>query len=352
MDFIERAKYELAILENRAETLARMRNKNSARRLHVKVRPDGRVQLYYNSPSNYSLRYINTKSLGIAREILGFEYSNIALPKLNRNITLLREFLKQYEDLDNAVLLSELPKSHRVAKEYIDNYEKKHLDRTSFTPSCPIPQSEKGGPASSFPHTTTFGLHTRSKGESMIAEELFRAVPEMFYEKRLVLSGLDSAKYENALQDALAGETDAYDYDEYQYLQNTYSKDNQSFGRAETQEVYRDRFKSGYQSGFQSDYRNNSSLLLPPAYYTRLAVTIYPDFTIPLPNGKCIYWEHKGMRGEPDYAINDFWRTQLYFHNGIYEPVNLISTCDGPDGNIDMKAVRRIIEGIILPQCR
>lgn len=79
-------------------------------------------------------------------------------------------------------------------------------------------------------------------------------------------------------------------------------------------------------------------------------VYVYPDFTIDLGNGRFIYWEHKGMMGDYQYAESDMRKTRLYFMNGIYQPVNLIVTCDGPDGGTDMEAIARIVKGVILPQ--
>jgi hypothetical protein len=45
-----------------------------------------------------------------------------------------------------------------------------------------------------------------------------------------------------------------------------------------------------------------------------------------------------------------YYEKRLYFMNGIYQPVNLIVTCDGPDGGTDMEAIARIVKGVILPQ--
>ncbi|MBQ1302113.1 MAG: hypothetical protein IIY29_02050 [Firmicutes bacterium] len=79
-------------------------------------------------------------------------------------------------------------------------------------------------------------------------------------------------------------------------------------------------------------------------------VDVYPDFSIDLGGGRWIYWEHKGMFGDPQYAENDMKKMRWYHMNGIYEPLNLIVTCDGPNGESDMEAIRRIITGVILPQ--
>ncbi len=79
-------------------------------------------------------------------------------------------------------------------------------------------------------------------------------------------------------------------------------------------------------------------------------ITVYPDFTIYLANGKILYWEHKGMFGDDVYFLRDREKMQLYYLNDIYQPKNLIVTCDGPDGGFDSEEVGRIIAGILLPQ--
>jgi len=74
--------------------------------------------------------------------------------------------------------------------------------------------------------------------------------------------------------------------------------------------------------------------------------TVYPDFTIPLSGGRTLYWEHAGRLGEPEYRERHNRKMQLYFMNGIYEPKNLIVTCDGPNQEFDLRDIRRIVENI------
>lgn len=81
-------------------------------------------------------------------------------------------------------------------------------------------------------------------------------------------------------------------------------------------------------------------------------VTLHPDFTIPVGRGKSIYWEHKGMLLDEDYAEMDNRKMALYYRNGIYPPIGLIVTCDGPDGSLDMSDVNQIIQGILLPMVK
>lgn len=75
------------------------------------------------------------------------------------------------------------------------------------------------------------------------------------------------------------------------------------------------------------------------------SVKVYPDFTILQKTGGTIYWEHKGMMGDAGYVRKDQRKMELYFRNDIHAPKNLIITCDGPDGSLDMQAVMKLIQG-------
>ena len=75
---------------------------------------------------------------------------------------------------------------------------------------------------------------------------------------------------------------------------------------------------------------------------------LFPDFTIILPDGERLYWEHLGMWENQGYREDNVRRLTLYFSNGIYPPKNLILTVDGNKMPFDNSAVWRIIEGQIL----
>ena len=77
--------------------------------------------------------------------------------------------------------------------------------------------------------------------------------------------------------------------------------------------------------------------------------TFYPDFTIVLPDDREIYWEHKGMMSRTNYVERDTEKEIIYNLNGIYQPHNLIVSAEGPDNEFDMEAVRRVVEGVLLP---
>lgn len=75
----------------------------------------------------------------------------------------------------------------------------------------------------------------------------------------------------------------------------------------------------------------------------------YPDFTILTPQGNVIYWEHLGRLDDDDYAQGNFTRILDFYDNHIVAPDNLILTMDGPTGTIDVAAIKRIIDGQLLP---
>ena len=132
---------------------------------------------------------------------------------------------------------------------------------------------------------TSFGLYVRSKGEMIIAELLYSLGIEFYYEKALTLKGYRYAK----------------------------SKVN---GEIYVQEV--------------------------------IEKTIYPDFTIVLPNGRVVYWEHEGMLSDWDYAARNSQKIVLYNQNRIYQPYNLIITSEGPNNEMDVEGIRKIISGLLL----
>ncbi|MBO5994628.1 MAG: hypothetical protein J6Q41_03870 [Firmicutes bacterium] len=93
-------------------------------------------------------------------------------------------------------------------------------------------------------------------------------------------------------------------------------------------------------------------VLLPNGDVVTNEVTLYPDFTIILPDGFKIYWEVCGLYDKPSYRRNQFDKFNLYYDNGIYPPFNLIVTMESKEKPINMILIRRIIEGEILPRVK
>lgn len=108
---------------------------------------------------------------------------------------------------------------------------------------------------------------------------------------------------------------------------------------------------------FDLDFRYEMALKLiqnipkPDGSVYYKPVTKYPDFTIFLKDGTVIYWEHSGEFKKEDYRFTQFEKFKLYYDNGIYPPKNLIITMDDDDKPLDVMAIRRIIQNMILPFC-
>jgi len=81
-----------------------------------------------------------------------------------------------------------------------------------------------------------------------------------------------------------------------------------------------------------------------------LEVVRYPDFTILLADGSCLYWEHLGMLSDERYLNGTMAKLALYHKNGMTAGDNLILTSDSADGSINAEEIARIIEGLILPR--
>ena len=55
------------------------------------------------------------------------------------------------------------------------------------------------------------------------------------------------------------------------------------------------------------------------------------------------------MMSRTNYAERDIEKEIIYNLNGIYQPHNLIMSAEGPNNEFDMEAVRRVVEGVLLP---
>jgi hypothetical protein len=76
---------------------------------------------------------------------------------------------------------------------------------------------------------------------------------------------------------------------------------------------------------------------------------VYPDFTIYLPDGNVMLWEHEGMMDKEDYRKRNLYKMMLYYRNGYYVPHNLIFTMESNDRLFDSGAARRIVDGFLKP---
>lgn len=74
---------------------------------------------------------------------------------------------------------------------------------------------------------------------------------------------------------------------------------------------------------------------------------VYPDFTIILPNGKRIIWEHWGRLDDPEYCKRNALKLCLYQRNGYVLGDNLIITMDDNNGNVSSLLIAQAIEQIL-----
>lgn len=85
------------------------------------------------------------------------------------------------------------------------------------------------------------------------------------------------------------------------------------------------------------------------AYKKGVGGVIYPDFTILLPNGNVIIWEHLGLLSDMDYCQRTAEKLNIYQKNGYTIGKNLILTMDDSNQNVSSVLINHIIETQILP---
>lgn len=76
---------------------------------------------------------------------------------------------------------------------------------------------------------------------------------------------------------------------------------------------------------------------------------IYPDFTILLPDGSVIIWEHFGMLDNPSYCSRTAEKLNIYQMNGLILCKNLIITMDDYHHNFGSDVINDTIKKFILP---
>ncbi|MBR5315946.1 MAG: hypothetical protein IKU44_04060 [Firmicutes bacterium] len=74
---------------------------------------------------------------------------------------------------------------------------------------------------------------------------------------------------------------------------------------------------------------------------------VFPDFTIILPNGKRIIWEHLGRLDDPEYCRRTALKLCLYQRNGYVVGDNLILTMDDYKGNVSSTLILRAVNQIL-----
>ena len=211
-------------------------------------------------------KYLRRSEYGAAEKVLQDKVAQKTREVLEKNIRELEKILKKINDYDMDSILKKMPAAY--ARFHDELFSRDGCSEAEF------PQSENTKDRAGLKYRTSFGLFVRSKNEVLIAEALYAAGLEFWYEKRLELV-----------------------------------------------------VKSG--DGYNTDVE-------------------YPDFTIRLPDGSIVYWEHFGMMDKKDYQEKNYRKLQNYLANGIYPPHNMILTFDGENMPFDNGAVWRIIQGQLL----
>ena len=140
-------------------------------------------------------------------------------------------------------------------------------------------------------------------------------------------------------------------------------------GRRQKRESYQNNYRREdliHTTSFGMMFRSKSEAMIAellykagiPFYYeSRLVLydewgekkVYYPDFTIILPDGRVIYWEHFGRMDSSEYREKNYKKLSVYHFNDIYPPANLIITMESRKGGMDAAAVHQIIQNQLLP---
>lgn len=76
---------------------------------------------------------------------------------------------------------------------------------------------------------------------------------------------------------------------------------------------------------------------------------IYPDFTVLNTRTRQVFvWEHFGMVDDPDYQLSMMRKLNRYQSNGYVQGVNFIQTSETKSVPLSTKAIRSIIESLLL----
>lgn len=84
-------------------------------------------------------------------------------------------------------------------------------------------------------------------------------------------------------------------------------------------------------------------------HHTGVRRRIFPDFTILLPDGERILWEHLGLLSDKGYCENTVLKLQIYQLSGYTIGKNLILTMDDNRGDCSSAIINQTIRSQILP---
>lgn len=149
--------------------------------LTCKKNKRGRKQYYITVPNSHKNKYANKKMLMLVYRLKQRKKAEIKASLLENNIAVREYVLENYVDCSDDAVEEMLPKAYRRDDE-LNAKVNVHKGR-----GRQIPQSENPYRREELKHITSFNLRVRSKGELIMAEELYAAGLEFYYEKRLEL---------------------------------------------------------------------------------------------------------------------------------------------------------------------
>lgn len=74
---------------------------------------------------------------------------------------------------------------------------------------------------------------------------------------------------------------------------------------------------------------------------------LLPDFTILLPDGREVIWEHEGMMDIEEYRKKHLFRQDLYARNGYFVGQNLFFTYETKEHPLDIRQINKVLRFIL-----
>lgn len=166
--------YEKALLKQAK------RIKIQAKKANLVLKGGSRYKKYYMQEGiGAKLRYIQKQEMKEVYKIKTVRFLELYKKRLEKNIRLQQDFLAQYAAPEFSRINAMLPKAYQFCFDERMPLQNKALPQ--------VLASENPYRREDLIHKTSYGLQVRSKGEIMIAEILYAAGFEFYYEKALKL---------------------------------------------------------------------------------------------------------------------------------------------------------------------
>ena len=252
------------------------KNQKNQQKGHLRVsqRGSARPQYYhYTTPTDFTGKYIRKKNLNFAKTLAQKDYEENIIPLLQKEITVLEEYLTQ---TSNGRAISEFYESLCPARrclitpvtltddQYAASWQKVSWTGRPFSPDAPLLYTARGE-------------RVRSKSEVIIADTLFRQKIPYRYEFPLTLRRSSEAPFHS-------------DFDKLNHCISGSGNHTTAIGDT---------------------------------------VTLHPDFLCLNTRTRAeFFWEHCGLMDDPTYSKNTAGKLRLYTENGILPGRNLIITME------------------------